>query len=240
MTASRFSARRITPFLAALLLLWPGAPAMADEHTLAERLDAVTPEQGEKVFKRCRACHVIERDAEPGIAPNLWGVLGRPVASQEGYPYSEALRSMGGVWTPERLDAFLVDPHEEVEGTRMPFRGISDPVERAALIAYLNTMTDSPVELPTTHTMVEIEPEEPEYGVLVEAPGVDITYAYCSACHSERLVAQQGLDREGWLELIEWMQEEQGMGEIDEEDLAVILDYLSTNYGPDRPNFPAN
>lgn len=80
--------------------------------------------------------------------------------------------------------------------------------------------------------------EESEYGVLVDKRGVEEVHAYCTACHSERIVAQQGLDRDGWIELIEWMVDEQGMGEIDEPDLTLVLDYLSQHYNKDRPNFP--
>ncbi len=79
---------------------------------------------------------------------------------------------------------------------------------------------------------------EAEFGALVTAAGAEETYAYCAACHSERLVAQQGLTRTRWAELVDWMVDEQGMSEIDEPDLGGILDYLALNYGPDRPNFP--
>lgn len=82
------------------------------------------------------------------------------------------------------------------------------------------------------------EDDENEYGVLLAAPGVEETFAYCSGCHSERIVAQQGLTRDGWIEILEWMVEEQGMGEIEEPDLTLILDYLATHYNEDRPNFP--
>jgi hypothetical protein len=80
--------------------------------------------------------------------------------------------------------------------------------------------------------------EESEYGVLVNKPGVEETHAYCTACHSERIVSQQGLTRDGWTELLEWMGEEQEMEEIEEPDFTLILDYLSKNYNTDRPNFP--
>jgi len=80
--------------------------------------------------------------------------------------------------------------------------------------------------------------EESEYGVLVDEPGVDLTHAYCAACHSEMLVAQQGLTRAHWDELLEWMVEEQGMSEIEEPDRTIVLDYLEENYNTDRPNFP--
>lgn len=79
---------------------------------------------------------------------------------------------------------------------------------------------------------------EGDYGVLVDKPGVEEAYAYCAACHSERLVAQQGLTRERWESLLEWMVEEQGMAELEEPDRSIVLDYLSEQYGPDRPNFP--
>lgn len=84
------------------------------------------------------------------------------------------------------------------------------------------------------------EEEEEDYnGILVNEPGADITYAYCAGCHSERIVAQQGLTREGWVELLDWMVEEQGMGEIEDPDYTEIIDYLSDHYGEDRPNFPS-
>lgn len=77
-----------------------------------------------------------------------------------------------------------------------------------------------------------------DYGVLHEAPGVEETYIYCSACHSERLVAQQGLTREKWDHLLDWMVEEQGMTELEPEERTIILDYLAEHYNTDRPYFP--
>ena len=77
-----------------------------------------------------------------------------------------------------------------------------------------------------------------EFGVLFDAPGVSETYYNCIACHSEKIVAQQGQTREGWIKLLEWMVAEQGMPVIEEPDYTTIIDYLSTNYNTDRPNFP--
>ena len=82
--------------------------------------------------------------------------------------------------------------------------------------------------------------EESEYGVLFVADGVDDTYYTCIGCHSERIIAQQGLSRENWDEMLVWMVEEQGMPELDEETRDVILDYLAQHYNVDRPNFPQN
>ncbi|WP_025898398.1 hypothetical protein [Sneathiella glossodoripedis] len=80
--------------------------------------------------------------------------------------------------------------------------------------------------------------EESEYGVLVDKPGAEETYIYCAACHSEKIVAQQGLTRKDWEEVLVWMVEEQEMEPIEEPDYSIILDYLAKHYNVDRPNFP--
>lgn len=81
--------------------------------------------------------------------------------------------------------------------------------------------------------------QEEEFGTLFLAPGAEETYYACAACHSERLVSQQGITREGWEEVFEQMVEEHGMAELEEPDRSVILDYLATHYNTDRPHFPA-
>ena len=80
---------------------------------------------------------------------------------------------------------------------------------------------------------------ETRFGVLYDADGVTETYAYCASCHSERIVAQQGLSRRHWAELLDDMVEEQGMVELAEPVRTRILDYLAEHYGEDRPNFAA-
>ncbi len=80
--------------------------------------------------------------------------------------------------------------------------------------------------------------EESEFGVLVVAEGVEDTYYNCIACHSEMIIAQQGLTREAWDELLVWMVDEQGMPELDPETHEIVLDYLAAHYNVDRPNFP--
>ena len=79
-----------------------------------------------------------------------------------------------------------------------------------------------------------------DVGILHPAPGAQITYDYCSGCHSEMIIAQQGQTRDGWDDILVWMVEDMGMGEIDNEDRNMILDYLATYYNPDRPHFPKN
>lgn len=80
--------------------------------------------------------------------------------------------------------------------------------------------------------------DDAEFGVLFVAPGVEETFYACTACHSERIIAQQGLSRKHWDETFEWMVEEQDMDEIEEPDRTIILDYLAKHYNEDRPNFP--
>ena len=87
-------------------------------------------------------------------------------------------------------------------------------------------------------TVTASQSKPPHLGVLVAGDGAAETYAYCIACHSERLVAQQGLNRQGWEEVIELMVDEHGMAPIAGPTLDRMLGYLSTHYGPDRPNFP--
>ena len=82
--------------------------------------------------------------------------------------------------------------------------------------------------------------EEDEFEGLVAGSGQEEVLIYCSACHSTRIVQQQGMPRVEWAETLEWMVEEQGMSEIDEPDLTLILDYLAKHYNVDRPNFPTN
>lgn len=80
--------------------------------------------------------------------------------------------------------------------------------------------------------------EDMGVGVLHPVEGAGVTYDYCTGCHSERIIAQQGQTREGWEKLLTWMVEEQGMAPLEEPERTQILDYLSTHYNTDRPNFP--
>lgn len=79
-----------------------------------------------------------------------------------------------------------------------------------------------------------------EVGTLHPAPGAQITFDYCTACHSEMIIAQQGQTREGWDEILVWMVDEMGMAELYDEDRDQILDYLGQYYNPERPHFPGN
>ena len=237
--------------LASLLAWLPTAgSAVAGEASIQERLATASPERGQALFRVCRACHGIDEGAAQTLGPNLRGVVGRPVASAEGYErYSPAMASFGGTWTVERLDRYLHQPAAEVEGTSMVFPGIADAGERADIIAWLSSTTastsssagnvgESAATVGVATAGAAHETGEADFGLLVAADGAEATHAYCTVCHSERIVAQQGLTREDWLETLEYMVDEHGMAPIDGPDFELVVDYLSTHYGPDRPNFP--
>lgn len=98
-----------------------------------------TAAMGEQIFKRCMACHTINRDGANGIGPNLHGVVGRTVASHAGFSYSSALKAKGGNWDEAHLDQFLESPMKYAPGTRMAFAGVIDAADRKALILYLES-----------------------------------------------------------------------------------------------------
>ncbi|MFT6558448.1 c-type cytochrome [Sneathiella sp.] len=214
-------------------------PAFANE-TLLDKIAAADTKKGEKVFKKCAACHTVEKGGKAKIGPNLWGILNKDVASSEGYTkYSKSMKNYGGVWSAERLNAFLKKPKSEVKKTKMTFAGLKKEKDRLNLIAFLATQSDSPVAINTGSKSAEPESvSADEYGLLINKPGAEETFNYCTACHSERIVAQQGLTETGWEELLEWMVDEQEMEPIDEPDRSLIIKYLTENYNLDRPNFP--
>ncbi|AJA07878.1 cytochrome c, class I [Sphingopyxis fribergensis] len=98
---------------------------------------APTATMGEQVFKRCVACHTIDKGGANGIGPNLHGIVGRPVASHASFSYSGAMKAKGGVWDAAALDTYLEAPMKALPGTRMAFAGVIDPLDRKALILYL-------------------------------------------------------------------------------------------------------
>ena len=229
-----------TALAAALLLCACAAAAPAGAADLEARLAAADPVRGKKVFRKCAACHTVDKGGRKKIGPNLWGIVGAPVGARQGFRYSKAMTAFGGSWTPERLDAYLTKPRALVKGGSMSFAGLKRDRDRADAIAFLNGMSDRPAAFgPAPETRAASASPEPEdIGLMVAAPGASETFDACTPCHSERIVVQQGLTRESWDELLDWMVEEQEMEPIDGGARAAILEYLAAHYGPDRPNFP--
>ena len=103
---------------------------------------------GEKVFKKCKACHSIKQGGGNKIGPKLWNVMYRPVGAIAEYKYSKALSSYGKEWSWEEMNGFLIKPAKWIKGNKMGFAGIKDEKERASVILYLNQNSDNPKTLP--------------------------------------------------------------------------------------------
>lgn len=129
-----------------------GGEAAAVATPIAVLLASADATAGEAVFKKCASCHTLDKGGANKVGPNLYGVVDRPIASHEGFAYSAAMKefSKDGAehWTFDHLNEFLLAPKKHVPGTAMGFAGLKKDEERANLIAYLRTMSDSPVALP--------------------------------------------------------------------------------------------
>lgn len=110
------------------------------EVSFEEVYAAADPAKGEKAFKACKSCHKLEEGAN-STGPYLYGVVGRPIASVEGFGYSDALRALQGEnWTPDHLNAWITNPKEYAPGNKMTYKGMKKIEDRANLIAYLATI----------------------------------------------------------------------------------------------------
>ena len=103
---------------------------------------------GEKVFKKCSACHSIEAGGGNKIGPALYNVVGRKIAALEDYKYSKALVEYQKNWSFEELNGFLIKPQKWIKGTKMAYAGLRKEKDRASVILYLNKYSDNPLPLP--------------------------------------------------------------------------------------------
>tara|TARA_Y100000996_G_scaffold165944_1_gene128911 strand:+ start:468 stop:1001 length:534 start_codon:yes stop_codon:yes gene_type:complete len=113
-----------------------------------ELLAMGTIEHGEKVFKRCSACHMIAAGGKNMIGPNLWSILGKKTGVAPGYKYSKALAAYGKDWTFEEMNGFLIKPSAHIKGTKMAFAGLKKEKDRASVILFMNTKSDKPLPTP--------------------------------------------------------------------------------------------
>jgi cytochrome c len=175
---------RPTSLLLALVLATPAAAQTGD------------PARGQTLFAQCAACHEVGEGAQHGAGPHLDALIGRRLGSLPDYArYSEGLTRAGAdglTWTPERLDAYLADPRSLVSDTRMTFAGISDPQERADLIAFLS---GTPAAALATHP-ADLDPAilaiegDPAYGQYLSGE--------CTTCHQTDGDAQGIPSITGW------------------------------------------
>ena len=113
-----------------------------------ELLAMGTVEHGEKVFKRCSACHMIAAGGKNMIGPNLWSILGKQTGVASGYKYSKALAAYGKEWSFEEMNGFLIKPSAHIKGTKMAFAGLKKEKDRASVILYMNSKSDKPLPTP--------------------------------------------------------------------------------------------
>ena len=129
-------------------------PSSSATDTVEEKIDIAALmamgdlAHGEKVFKKCAACHSIIKGGKNNIGPALYNVVGRKIGIIENYKYSKALASYDKEWTVEELNGYLTKPAKWIKGTKMAFAGLRKEKDRASVIKYLNVNSDSPLTLP--------------------------------------------------------------------------------------------
>lgn len=149
----------------------PAQPPAAPASEAVALLPTASAERGQTVARKCQACHTFGEGEGNRAGPALYGVVGRVIGTHEGFNYSEVMRehaAAGDTWTYEALDAFLETPRTNMPGTKMGFPGVKAPQERADLLAYLATLSPSPVPFPTAGA--DTTPAVPATGGAVSTP----------------------------------------------------------------------
>ena len=126
--------------------------------------------RGEKIAKKCTACHTLNEGGKNRLGPNLFGILGQPAGAREGYRYSRAMSASDIVWDAATFTDFVLNPKKVVTGTKMSFKGIKKATQREDLLAYFQTLR--------TEDNVNVGP----VGSVEE--GIRVAEKHCVVCHS--------------------------------------------------------
>jgi len=139
----------------------PTAAAAAEPViSIAELMLTADAGKGEGQMRACAACHSFDKGGANKAGPNLWGVMGRDIASVAGFTYSSALTAVDGAWDYEKMNAWLKNPKNFAKGTSMSYAGQRRDGRRADMIAYLRSLSDNPIPLPAVEAAVEEVVEE--------------------------------------------------------------------------------
>jgi cytochrome c len=125
-----------------------GGEGAAAEQPIEVYLAKADPAKGQQVFNKCMACHNADKGGANQLGPNLWDVIGEPIGQGKGFAFSDALSKKGGTWSWDNLSQWLSSPKAFAPGTKMTFAGLSNPEDRANVIAFLNQHSDAPKPLP--------------------------------------------------------------------------------------------
>ncbi len=131
-----------------------------EEVPLAVLLAEADAGKGERVAKKCAACHTFDKGGANKIGPNLYGVMGRDLGTIDGFAYSGALKGKGGSWGYDELNEFITNPKGFIKGTKMAFAGVKNTKQRADLILYMRGQNDSPPPLPEAKAKEAAAPEK--------------------------------------------------------------------------------
>jgi cytochrome c len=126
-----------------------GKEAAAPSEPIEKLLQTASVEKGAAAAKKCAACHTFEKNGPNRVGPNLFGIVGEKRGEGRGFNFSAAMKAKAGTWTYDDLNKFIANPKGFIPGTAMGFAGIPKDSERADVIAYLRSLADSPVPLPT-------------------------------------------------------------------------------------------
>ncbi len=144
-----------------------GATKEAMPEPILAMIAGVDVAHGEKLSRACAACHSFNKGGPDATGPNLWNIMNRGIGKKAGFSYSGVVADHGGQWDYLMLNKFLWKPKKAMEGTKMNYIGLKKPEDRAAMIAWLRTLSDSPVALPSETAILE-EAKELEISEITE------------------------------------------------------------------------